>query len=213
VADSVVAGWPWLSKSPGALDPSNGDSSQGEDVGHETTRQRPHLHGRMPRTALQPGTKAHHPTRRGWAQPVSNPGLIDELTREHRELERWLDEFARAITAPQATREMAVAAYRQVWPRAAAHLAKEEDTFYAGFLRFDPEFAAKMLEQHQMAREVARWMEDLLQRQGPTSPEEQTRELFQAARLLHALLQHHLIEEERSAFPRFPGGSSHESER
>ena len=117
----------------------------------------------------------------------------ESLAAEHREIEERLDRLAAAADSdlPDAS-----AALRDLWR---PHFAREEAELFPALRDTVPAMVDKMLDQHNSIRELDDWLADLLARDQPDP-----RDLHRCLRHYLALLQHHLLEEERDLFPSIP---------
>ena len=114
-------------------------------------------------------------------------------TREHREIEPWLDAMLAAIVA--GCWERVDESFRHARHLLAAHYGREEREWSASIRRGFPEMVAKMEAQHAEALEIAAALDDVLAAGGPES------DRLRLARRFVAVAQHNIIEEERDLFP------------
>jgi hemerythrin-like domain-containing protein len=113
--------------------------------------------------------------------------LAEYIAGEHRRIEEALDALIEALRAGDAA--AVLERFRAAWRLAKPHLEAEERILFAalrpGFERLVP----KMEDQHAQVREAAGAFE--------VAAGAGSADLFPLGRRFHALLQHHLIEEER----------------
>lgn len=110
--------------------------------------------------------------------------LAEYIGREHRRIEEALDALIEALRDRDAT--AALELFRAAWRRAEPHFEAEEQILFPAVRAGFGKLVAKMEEQHAQVREAAA----ALQVAGAA-------DLIALGKRFHALLQHHLIEEER----------------
>jgi len=115
------------------------------------------------------------------------PPVTAVFRKDHRELERCLDELMEAIQRGGALGGV----LRKAAGKAAAHYDREA-ALLARLARYDPALAAKMTAHHAEALEIAARASECDEAGG---------DLPYLARRFHAIAQHNIIEEERDVFP------------
>ncbi len=110
--------------------------------------------------------------------------LAEYIGGEHRRIEETLDALIEALHGGDAT--TALELFRTAWRRAEPHFQAEEQVLFPALPAGFGKLVAKMEEQHAQVREVAAELEGA----GAV-------DFIALGRRFHALLQHHLIEEER----------------
>lgn len=114
--------------------------------------------------------------------------LFAHLAAEHRRIEAPLEAFLQALLAG----ESAEAPFRRARELAARHFELEEKILFAAVRHQFPDLVKKMESQHEAVREIG----EAFAAAAPEAPDR-----LRLGRHFQAMLQHHLIEEERDFFP------------
>jgi iron-sulfur cluster repair protein YtfE (RIC family) len=128
--------------------------------------------------------------------------FLNSLRSDHRGIETCLDRMlsrVEGLSADDVPKLRQV--FEQVCHRLAPHLAKEEDNLYPALKASIPSMAGKMEGQHAHLSELEEYLDELLAAAGEAPGDHTLNELQRCGRHFCALLQHHLIEEERDVFP------------
>lgn len=112
--------------------------------------------------------------------------LADYIGGEHRRIEEALEALTEALREGDAA---ALERFRAVWRLAEPHLRAEEGALFPALRPGFERLVLKMEDQHAQVREAATAFE--------VAAGSGSADLFPLGRRFHALLQHHLIEEER----------------
>lgn len=112
--------------------------------------------------------------------------LAEYISAKHRRIEEALDALIEALHGGDAP--AALERFRAAWRWAEPHLEAEEQVLFPAVRAGFGKLVAKMEEQHAQVRELAAALEQA----GADAAD-----FLPLGRRFHALLQHHLIEEER----------------
>lgn len=114
--------------------------------------------------------------------------LLAYLAAEHRRIEAPLEAFLQALPAGATAEEP----FRRARELAERHFELEEKILFAAVRDAFPGLVEKMEAEHQAVRELA----EAFEASGATAADS-----IRLGRQFQAMLQHHLIEEERDFFP------------
>ena len=121
----------------------------------------------------------------------------ESLAAEHRLIEEPLDQLAALVSGLTAASLPAIReAHNRLRERWQPHFEMEEARVFPALRERVPATVSKMREQHDWVRELDAWLVRLLAEEHPD-----LRDLERCLRQLLAILQHHLLEEERDLLP------------
>lgn len=127
---------------------------------------------------------------------VSATPASDVLRADHRRIEEHLDRLLAALNHLTLARLPEVRRiFGELHGLASSHFRKEENIFYPRLRQAIPELLERMDEQHEYARELETFLDELLSA-GAALDAQRMAELRRFGAELHDVIQHHIVEEE-----------------
>jgi len=132
---------------------------------------------------------------------MTSSTACDNLRKDHREMEVYLDRLLAAIQrlGPELIAEVQ-AAVREIRRLSAIHFEKEEVIFYPSLRPAFPDLMAQLDRQHDEVREMQQHVEELLSDPPRTAETRWLNDVRLFGTELYDLIQHHIVGEEDQLF-------------